>query len=45
VHIYQAPIRYDPRDEDKKKLTPWDGIPALRVLLRYRFWRPAQPAA
>ncbi|MHB0875650.1 MAG: glycosyltransferase family 2 protein [Anaerolineae bacterium] len=44
VHIYQTPIRYDPRDEDKKKLTPWDGIPALRVLLRYRFWRPSRPA-
>jgi dolichol-phosphate mannosyltransferase len=45
VRIYQVPIRYDPRDEDKKKLTPWDGIPAVRVLLRYRFWRPAQPTA
>lgn len=45
VGILQAPIRYDPRDEDKKKLTPWDGIPAVRVLLRYRFWRPAAPVS
>lgn len=39
VKIQQAPIRYNPRDEGKKKLTPWDGLPALKVLLKYRFWR------
>lgn len=40
VHIHQTPIRYSPRDEEMKKLTAWDGIPTVRVLLHYRFWRP-----
>jgi len=37
--IVQVPISYEPREE--KKLSPWrDGLPALRALLRYRFWQP-----
>ena len=42
VRIHQVPIRYDPRDEDQKKLTAWDGIPTLQTLLKYRFWRPTE---
>jgi len=42
VKIEQTPIRYNPRDESKKKLTPLDGLPALETLLKYRFWRPAE---
>ena len=35
--IHEVPISYDPREE--KKLSPWrDGWPALRALLKYRFW-------
>ncbi len=37
--IYEAPIRYDHREEGKK-LTPMDGLPTLKALLQYRFWRP-----
>ena len=37
--IREVPISYHPRKE--KKLSPWwDGLPALRALLRYRHWRP-----
>jgi glycosyltransferase involved in cell wall biosynthesis len=39
IHIFEAPIRYDHREEGKK-LTPWDGLPTLGALLKYRFWRP-----
>jgi glycosyltransferase involved in cell wall biosynthesis len=39
VKIFEAPIRYDHREEGKK-LTPLDGLPTLQALLRYRFWRP-----
>jgi dolichol-phosphate mannosyltransferase len=35
VKIYEAPIRYDPREEGKK-LTLWDGLPTLRALWKYR---------
>lgn len=38
VKIDEAPIRYEHREEGKK-LTPWDGIPTLRTLLKYRFRR------
>lgn len=39
--IHQVPISYEPREE--KKLSPWrDGWPALRALLKYRTWSPAQ---
>lgn len=43
VTIYEAPIRYEHRDEGKK-LTPWDGIPTLSKLIECRFWRPAATA-
>ena len=37
--IFQVPISYHPREE--KKLSPWkDGWPAVKALLRYRFWKP-----
>ncbi|MCD6520881.1 MAG: glycosyltransferase family 2 protein [Anaerolineae bacterium] len=37
--IHEVPISYHPRKE--KKLSPWrDGLPALRALLKYRWWRP-----
>jgi glycosyltransferase involved in cell wall biosynthesis len=40
IAIHEAPIRYDHREEGKK-LTPWDGIPTVTTLLKYRFWRPS----
>jgi dolichol-phosphate mannosyltransferase len=39
IEIFEAPIRYDHREEGKK-LTPLDGLPTVLALLRYRFWRP-----
>ena len=36
--IWEAPIRYEHREEGKK-LTPWDGIPTVKALLKYRFQR------
>jgi glycosyltransferase involved in cell wall biosynthesis len=36
--IHEVPIRYYARYEHKK-LSPMDGWPALRALLKYRFWR------
>jgi glycosyltransferase involved in cell wall biosynthesis len=42
--IHEVPISYDPREE--KKLSPWrDGWPALRALLKYRFWTPERAAS
>ena len=39
--IYEVPIEYAARSrEEGKKLKPSDGVKALAVLLRYRFWRP-----
>jgi len=35
--IVEVPIRYAPRYGHDKKLTPWDGIPTLWQLIRYRF--------
>jgi glycosyltransferase involved in cell wall biosynthesis len=35
--IVEVPIHYAPRYGDDKKLTPWDGIPTLWQLVRYRF--------
>jgi glycosyltransferase involved in cell wall biosynthesis len=35
--IHEIPISYHPRYGKEKKLTPWDGIPTLWQLLRYRF--------
>ena len=40
VEIYQAPIRYEHREEGKK-LTPMDGLPTLSKLITCRFWRPS----
>jgi dolichol-phosphate mannosyltransferase len=40
IEIFEAPIRYDHREEGKK-LTPLDGLPTLMALLKYRFWHPA----
>ncbi len=39
IVIHETPIQYEPRDEGKK-LSPWDGIPTIKTLLRYRVsWR------
>jgi glycosyltransferase involved in cell wall biosynthesis len=35
VVIYEAPIQYDHREEGKK-LRPWDGVPTLKALWKYR---------
>tara|TARA_B100000945_G_C20410590_1_gene612361 strand:- start:1587 stop:2252 length:666 start_codon:yes stop_codon:yes gene_type:complete len=35
--IYECPIRYDAR-YDNKKLSPMDGLPTLRALIKYRFF-------
>jgi glycosyltransferase involved in cell wall biosynthesis len=35
--IAQEPISYHPRYGEEKKLTPWDGLPTLWALIRYRF--------
>lgn len=40
IKIEEAPIRYEHREEGKK-LTPWDGIPTLKALIKYRF-RPIE---
>jgi len=37
--IYEMPISYAARYENKK-LSPLDGLPALRALLKYRRWKP-----
>lgn len=37
--IAEAPIRYEHREEGKK-LTPWDGIPTLLTLFKFRSWSP-----
>jgi glycosyltransferase involved in cell wall biosynthesis len=39
VHIFEAPIRYEHREEGKK-LTPMDGLPTLAKLITCRTWRP-----
>ena len=39
--IIDVPINYRPRYGEDKKLTPWDGIPTLWQLVRYRF-RPLE---
>jgi glycosyltransferase involved in cell wall biosynthesis len=41
VRIYEAPIRYEHREEGKK-LTPLDGIPTLAKLIECRKWEPAE---
>lgn len=43
VKIYEAPIRYDPRDEAAgKKLSPLDGLPTLATLVKYRLGLPEE---
>ncbi len=39
VEIFEAPIRYEHREEGKK-LTPMDGLPTLTKLITCRTWRP-----
>ncbi|NUO83266.1 glycosyltransferase family 2 protein [candidate division KSB1 bacterium] len=38
--IHEVPSNYTAR-YDKKKLSPWDGLPTLRALWKYRHWRPS----
>jgi glycosyltransferase involved in cell wall biosynthesis len=38
--IHQLPISYTARYENKK-LSPLDGIPTIRALLKYRNWKPS----
>ena len=38
-HIHQIPISYTARYENKK-LSPLDGIPTMRALIKYRNWKP-----
>ena len=37
--IYELPISYTARYENKK-LSPSDGMPAIRALWKYRNWKP-----
>lgn len=37
--IYELPINYTARRENKK-LSPWDGFPAVWALWKYRNWSP-----
>ncbi len=39
--IYELPIRYTARYENKK-LSPSDGMPAIRALWKYRNWKPGK---
>jgi glycosyltransferase involved in cell wall biosynthesis len=43
VRILEAPIRYEHREEGKK-LTPWDGLPTVATLVKYRLQRPSRRA-
>lgn len=38
VRILESPIRYEHREEGKK-LTPWDGLPTIATLVKYRLQR------
>jgi len=38
--IHEVPIHYTARYENKK-LSPWDGLPTMRALLKYRSWSPS----
>jgi glycosyltransferase involved in cell wall biosynthesis len=40
--IHEVPIRYHPRYDESKKLTPWDGLPTLWALIKYRFKESAR---
>jgi glycosyltransferase involved in cell wall biosynthesis len=39
-HIHELPISYTARYENKK-LSPLDGIPTIKALLKYRNWKPS----
>lgn len=41
IPIAQAPIRYSARSVGKK-LTPMDGIPTIRMLLKVKSWQPGE---
>ena len=38
--LQEVPIHYTAR-YDNKKLSPWDGIPTIQALWKYRRWKPA----
>lgn len=38
--IQEVPIHYAARYENKK-LSPWDGIPTMQALWKYRRWKPS----
>ncbi|HMB21541.1 MAG: glycosyltransferase family 2 protein [Chloroflexota bacterium] len=38
--IHELPIHYAARYENKK-LSPWDGVPTMQALWKYRQWKPA----
>ncbi len=38
--IREVPIHYVARYENKK-LSPWDGIPTMQALWKYRHWKPS----
>ncbi len=38
--IYEMPVNYTARNKNKK-LSPFDGLPTLRVLWKYRRWNPS----
>jgi glycosyltransferase involved in cell wall biosynthesis len=43
--IHEVPVEYVARSREQgKKIRPSDGVKALGVLLRHRFWRPALTA-
>ncbi len=43
--IHEVPVEYVARSrEEGKKIRPSDGVKALGVLLRHRFWKPALTA-
>lgn len=43
--IHEVPVDYVARSRaEGKKIRPSDGVKALRVLLRHRFWRPTHTA-
>jgi len=37
--IHELPIHYTARYHNKK-LSPWDGIPTVQALFKYRKWNP-----
>lgn len=37
--IHEMPIHYAARYENKK-LSPWDGVPTMQALWKYRHWEP-----